>query len=108
MNNSQTIALIFSALAHPLRVDIFKCLLAHYPESMTVGSLSRATDIAPSSLSHHLRLMEEGNLISRSIDGRKTKLFLEISSLRETIQTLMQVCCSVDNEDISQKVNLNS
>jgi len=96
-------ALIFSALAHPLRVEIFKCLLAHYPESMTAGSLSRATDIAPSTLSHHLRLMEDGTLISRSVDGRRTKIFLDIKSLRDTLETLMHVCCSVDNVDIPSK-----
>ena len=103
MKNSKTIALIFSALGHPLRVDIFKCLLAHYPHSMTAGKLSSSTKIAPSTLSHHLRAMEEGQVIVRSIEGRQTNICLDLKSLRDVAGTLMDVCCSAESVDVSFK-----
>lgn len=96
MIDSKIIAAVLSALAHPSRVDIFKCLLAHHPRALSAGFLSEKVSLAPSTLSHHLREMEKGGVIVRSAVGHRTVTSLDLSRLTEIMGALMQVCCSVD------------
>ncbi|MGR3621929.1 ArsR/SmtB family transcription factor [Pseudophaeobacter sp.] len=96
MIDSNTIAATFSALAHPSRVDIFKCLLAHYPKGLNAGHLSAEVQLAPSTLSHHLREMEKGRLVQRCVAGQSTITSLDLSNLTEITSTLMQLCCSAE------------
>lgn len=95
MNDSQTMADTFSALAHPSRVDVFKCLLAHHPVGLKASYLSDETGLAPSTLSHHLREMEKGGVIERTVQGQSTITTLNLKNLNNIASTLMQLCCSV-------------
>ena len=89
MIDSKTIVKTFSALAHPSRVDIFKCLLSHYPEGLKAATLSTETSLAPSTLSHHLREMEKGGVIIRHIDGQSTITSLDLTRLTTITSELM-------------------
>jgi ArsR family transcriptional regulator len=104
MIDSKTIAVVLSALAHPSRVDIFKCLLAHHPKGLNAGHLSAEAGLAPSTLSHHLREMEKGGVVERCTVGQGTITSLNLSNLTEITTTLMQLCCSVEQ---STKNGLN-
>ncbi|MGC1503329.1 MAG: helix-turn-helix transcriptional regulator [Sulfitobacter sp.] len=94
MNDSKTIADTLSALAHPSRVDIFKCLLAHHPHGLKAGLLSAEVRLSPSTLSHHLSEMEKGRLIKRKADGRSTITTLDLENLTELVSVLTQLCCT--------------
>ena len=96
MIDSQATARTFSALAHPSRVDIFRCLLAHHPVGLTAGKLAKATALAPSTLSHHLSEMEMGGVILRRAVGPSTVTTLDLQKLNSIAASLMQICCSVD------------
>ena len=96
MIDSQSIADTLSALAHPTRVDIFKCLLAHYPKGLKAATLSAEAALAPSTLSHHLREMEKGGVIVRHTQGQSTITSLDLKSLTRITADLMQICCSVE------------
>ncbi|MEE9389062.1 MAG: helix-turn-helix transcriptional regulator [Paracoccaceae bacterium] len=101
MTDSKSIALVLSALAHPSRVDILSCLLAHHPSGLMATFLSAETGLAPSTLSHHLREMEKGHVIKRLVNGQRTLTHLDLRKLTEITNTLMQLCCSI--EQIPQK-----
>lgn len=96
MIDSKTISTVLSALAHPSRVDIFKCLLAHHPNGLNAGCLSTKAGLAPSTLSHHLREMEKGGVVERRVVGQSTITSLDLTNLTEIASTLMQLCCSVE------------
>jgi DNA-binding transcriptional ArsR family regulator len=91
-----TIASTLSALAHPSRVEVFKLLLGRYPAGMTSGDLAQAMDMAPSTLSHHLREMEAGGVIGRRAEGQRTITTLNLPYLTSIISQFMQLCCSVE------------
>lgn len=75
----------FRALGHPHRLTIVRALLGRAvacctsdraadcvldPASCNVGELARLVDIAPSTLSHHLKELEDAGVIERARDGR--------------------------------------
>lgn len=93
MMESKEIAHIFSALAHPARVDILKCLLAHSPGGLNFGSLGQALGIPNSTLKHHLNEMEAGQIIQRQIGGRSTRITLSLGKLAEVVTLLNDICC---------------
>ena len=96
MIDSKATAATLSALGHPSRVDILKCLLAHYPSGLTAGDLSSKTAIAPSTLSHHLREMAKGGIVSCDPAGQRTITTLNLDHLSKLAGALMQICCSVE------------
>lgn len=105
MIDSQTTANALSALSHPSRVDIFKCLLSRYPTSLNAGFLSTETTLAPSTLSHHLREMEKGGVIKRTPKGRSTTISLDLKNLTGIANSLMQLCCSVEQTPEKESQN---
>lgn len=75
----------FRALGHPHRLTIVRALLGRAvacctseraddcrldPASCNVGHLGALVDIAPSTLSHHLKELEDAGVIERARDGR--------------------------------------
>lgn len=75
----------FRALGHPHRLTIVRALLSRAvacctseraddcrldPASCNVGDLGELVDIAPSTLSHHLKELEDAGVIERARHGR--------------------------------------
>lgn len=75
----------FRALGHPHRLTVVGALLGRAvaccsderadecaldPASCNVGELAKLVDIAPSTLSHHLKELQDAGVIERSRDGR--------------------------------------
>lgn len=54
-------------LAHPQRLDIVQCLLAH---RYTVGELAEACELSPAMTSGHLKLMQRCGLLTLQRDSR--------------------------------------
>lgn len=94
--DSHLYATAFSALSHVSRVNVFRCLLRHHPDGLTAQELAAQTGIPPSTLSHHLREMEQGGVILRTPHGRQTITTLNLSRLMQLIGDLMSVCCAAD------------
>lgn len=94
MIDSKHISDVFSALAHPLRVDILRTLLPRALEGLTAGELAERTNTPPSTLAHHLREMEQSEVILRRPQGRKTIVTPNLTTLSEISALLTQLCCS--------------
>lgn len=94
MIRSDDIARLFSALAHPSRVEIFLGLLPYAQDGLSMGDLGDALEIPPSTLVHHLREMERGGVIQRSREGRITRVTLDIGKLEGFSKTIEALCCS--------------
>lgn len=95
---SQQVAQIFSSLAHAKRVDILEKMLRRSPAGMAFGEIVSATRVPASTLSHHLREMEAGGIISRQAKGRSTMFFLNATFLQQALSQLLDKCCTGQND----------
>ncbi|MGB7319658.1 MAG: winged helix-turn-helix domain-containing protein [Planktotalea sp.] len=93
---SHTIAESFSALSHASRVDILLALMPHAGQGLSAGELSKRTQIPPSTLAHHLREMETGQVILRIPDGRRTIVKPNLATLTQIAALVSQLCCSAE------------
>ncbi len=103
MINERIIASSFSALSHPLRVRIFGYLLTCQPRPVAFGVLSRELDIPASTLAHHLREMEAGQVVTRRAAGRRTLFAPDLAHLRGVLSDFLEICCAGDTQPVERK-----
>jgi DNA-binding transcriptional ArsR family regulator len=72
--NDQQLSQIFSALSDPTRRAMLKRLAN---EEMSVTDLSSPFNMTKSAITKHLKVLENSNLLSRTIDGRIHRCRLE-------------------------------
>jgi DNA-binding transcriptional ArsR family regulator len=76
---------VFSALAHPVRRGIVE-RLAHGPA--TVGIATRGFGVTKPAITRHLRVLESGGVVVRTVEGRTHRLGLNVAALRDTADWL--------------------
>ncbi len=76
---------VFGALAHPVRRGIVE-RLAHGPA--TVGVATRGFGVSKPAISRHLRVLELGGVVVRTVEGRTHRLGLNTEALRESADWL--------------------
>jgi DNA-binding transcriptional ArsR family regulator len=70
---------LFKALGHPIRRDIVERLSGG--GTATVGEASRDLGVSKPTISRHLKLLEEAEVVTRVIDGRTHRLALRPDTL---------------------------
>ena len=70
----------FRALAHPLRRDIVERLSGG---PLPVGEATRGLGVSKPTISRHLKMLEEGRVVMRVIEGRTHTLALRPETLTE-------------------------
>jgi len=81
------------ALAQESRLAIFRMLVQAGPNGMSAGKIGEITEIAPSSVSFHMKeLVNAGLVISRK-DGRFIIYTANFDSMSELIAFLTENCC---------------
>jgi len=91
--NHKKVAETFSALGHPKRIYILETLLDGLPHDATFGQIQQSTGIPASTLTHHLREMNNGNITVRKPDGASTRIGLNLSHLQKILAGMMDKCC---------------
>lgn len=94
------ISVICKALGHPARLDIIS-ILAQQGHCIS-GDLADRIDLAPSTISEHLRILKKAGLVKGSIEGPKrsycinkesfSSLVDQFSSLAAQIEKSAQTC----------------
>ncbi len=59
-----------AALAHDLRLQVFRMLVVAGPSGMTPGALAEQLDVAGATLSFHLKELMNARLVTQERDGR--------------------------------------
>lgn len=88
------LASLFAALGHPSRVALLRHLLPLGPSGVAFGNLGQALNMAPSTLTHHLREMEAAGVIIRRVEGRRSVILLNLGPLALAIAEMTALCCS--------------
>ncbi|WP_174821672.1 ArsR/SmtB family transcription factor [Duganella rivi] len=92
MNTKQTLAAL-SALAQDSRLAVFRLLVQTGPDGLAASKIGEKLDIAPSSLSFHLKELSHAGLIASRQDGRFVIYSADIAAMNGLIGFLTENCC---------------
>ncbi|WP_374383144.1 metalloregulator ArsR/SmtB family transcription factor, partial [Dongia sp.] len=93
---NENIASAFTALGQTTRLDLLQALLAAGATGMAAGEIADQLGIAPSTLSFHLRALEQAELIVVQRHGRSLVYAAHMERLRDLLAFLAKACCGFD------------
>lgn len=82
-----------AALAQPLRLRIFRALVVAGPEGLTPGVLCEQLQVAPNTLSFHLKELLHARLVSQQRDGRFLIYRASFDRMNDLLGYLTAHCC---------------
>lgn len=85
-----------SALAHPVRLRIFRALVVVGEPGLTPGAMAPGVDVAPATLSHHLKDLAHAGLVSARRQGRHLVYRAAFDRMNELLAYLTEHCCQGD------------
>lgn len=88
-----TVLKALSALAQENRLAAFRLLIEHAPDGLPAGSIADRLDLAPATLSFHLKELTHAGLITARQDGRFIWYRAEIDTMNGLIGYLTENCC---------------
>ena len=93
MMNTQAVLAALAAIAQESRLAIFRLLVQAGPDGMAASRIAEQLDIAPSSLSFHLKELTHAKLISSRSEGRFVIYSADIAVMNGLIGYLTENCC---------------
>ncbi|MBK8160934.1 MAG: metalloregulator ArsR/SmtB family transcription factor [Rhodospirillaceae bacterium] len=87
---------LFTALGQTTRLDLIRALLAAGPGGMSAGDIADQLGVASSTLSFHLRALEQADLIAMRRYGRNLIYTAHLARLRDLLGYLAETCCGPD------------
>ncbi len=92
MNLKPAIAAL-SALAHESRLTIFRVLVQAGAAGLPAGKISEMMQIAPSSLSFHLKELAHADLVTATQQGRFVIYVANYPTMHSLLAYLTENCC---------------
>lgn len=100
MDEKQAVAML-AALAHALRLRIFRSLVAEGPRGVTPGTLSLVLDVQASTLSFHLKELMHAGLATQERDGRNLIYRPSFDATSALVAYLTAHCCQAASEPMT-------
>lgn len=91
--DSENAVIALAALAQDTRLAVFRLLVRAGPEGMIAGDIAQAVGATPSTLSHHLGLLERAGLATSRRSGRKLFYAADCPGTRGLLAFLVEDCC---------------
>ncbi|KKM78159.1 hypothetical protein LCGC14_1362850, partial [marine sediment metagenome] len=92
--DSESASELLAALAHPVRLEVFRELMAHGANGVSAGNLALAVELAPNALSFHLNRLKQAGLVSAQRAGQQTIYRAGLNTMRELVSYLDATCCN--------------
>lgn len=83
-----------AALAHPVRLKVFRALVVAGPAGLTPGVMQEGLDIPAATLSFHLKELLHGAMVSVERSSRHLIYRADIARMNEMVGYLTENCCS--------------
>ncbi|WP_439685911.1 DNA-binding transcriptional ArsR family regulator [Cupriavidus oxalaticus] len=83
-----------AALAHPIRLSVFRMLVQAGPQGLPAGRIAELMDMPASSLSFHLKELHRAGLLSSRQDGRSIIYMARFETMNALLGYLTENCCS--------------
>jgi protein-tyrosine-phosphatase/DNA-binding transcriptional ArsR family regulator len=90
---SNEAAFAFAALGQGTRLDLLRALLDAGPNGLAAGDIAARLGVPPSTLSFHLRALEQAGLIAATRQGRSLIYAVQFVRLRALLAFLAEACC---------------
>lgn len=88
----------FSAIGSEARLQVLLVLVKAGPTGLSVGDIQNRTDMAASTLAHHLRFLTSAGLIEQEKSGRSVINRAAYARLDALASFILQECCVDENE----------
>lgn len=82
-----------SALAHPVRLRLFRALVVVGEPGLTPGVMAPGVDVAPATLSHHLKDLMHAGLVTQERHGRHLVYRAAFNRMNALLGYLTEHCC---------------
>ena len=93
MDNTTAVASL-AALAQESRLAIFRLLVEAGPAGLSVGEIGAPLDIAPATLSFHLKELANAGLVASRQEGRFIYYSADYARMNALVGFLSQNCCA--------------
>ena len=82
-----------AALAHELRLRVFRMLVVAGPQGLTPGAIAEQLGVPNATLSFHLKELMHGGLVTQERDGRSLIYRAEYDRMNAVLGFLTENCC---------------
>ena len=82
-----------AALAQESRLAAFRLLVRAGTDGMPAGKIAEQLEIAPATLSFHLKELSNADLIQQRREGRSIIYSLHVESMQSLLAFLVEDCC---------------
>lgn len=90
---TKTVITALAALAQESRLAIFRHLVQVGPEGCAASKIGEALDIAPSSLSFHMKELSHAGLVTSHQEGRFVIYAANYTAMNDVLGFLTENCC---------------
>ena len=94
--NSATAVASLAALAQESRLGIYRLLVEAGPTGLAVGEIGAELDVAPATLSFHLKALSHAGLVQPRQHGRFIYYSASFSRMNALLDYLTENCCARD------------
>ncbi|MFM9427633.1 ArsR family transcriptional regulator [Variovorax sp. GrIS 2.14] len=91
--NSEAVVRSLAALAQPVRLQVFRCLVVAGPGGLTPGALVEAIGVPATGLSFHLKELTHAGLVSQERQGRNLIYRAAFDQMSALLGYLTDNCC---------------
>jgi DNA-binding transcriptional ArsR family regulator len=84
------------ALAQGTRLSVFRMLVKAGPDGLAAGTIAQEAGVPPSTMSHHLSLLERAGLTTSERESRIIRYRADYDGMRRLLAFLMEDCCQGD------------
>ena len=82
-----------AALAQEVRLRVFRALVVAGESGLTPGTLAEQLNVAPNTLSFHLKELSHSGLITQERQGRNLVYRASFAAMNELLGYLTENCC---------------
>lgn len=82
-----------TALGHETRLTVFRLLVQAGPSGLAAGAVAERAGVPPSTMSHHLGLLERAGLVRSWRVHRQIFYATDYEGTRKLLSFLMEDCC---------------
>jgi DNA-binding transcriptional ArsR family regulator len=107
MNNEQATT-IFDSLSSAIRLEAWRLLVKAGREGKVAGEMAREMDIAPNSMSFHLKAMLHAGMVSVEQEGRYQRYRANLSVMLDLITYMTEACCVDDPKSACAPIDLST